>query len=217
VSLSERLFGRSSVVKLDLPAIRAKVATAVRDGLTADPLLTRARLADALRDAGCVPPLPEETETAVAGLDAEAVGRLAAAVTVLELDEVKRALTKLLVGRSPSELVAMLASVARDTPLLTSEVLRQSDLRVEELARRLVAGLGAAVARPRNRGNDSTGSTTAVCCPRRSKRKLRPPSASKTCSGSRRSRSVGPAGGSCEHARNTDELCRIPGRPIPGR
>ena len=146
MSLSERLFGRSSVVKLDLPAIRAKVATAVRDGLTADPLLTRARLADALRDAGCVPPLPEETETAVAGLDAEAVGRLAAAVTVLELDQVRNALTKLLVGRSPSELVAMLASVARDTPLLTSEVLQQSDLRVEELARRLVAGLGAAVA-----------------------------------------------------------------------
>ncbi len=146
MALSERLFGRPAGAALALPAVSGRLAAAAQDGAGADPDLTRARLADALRDAGLVPPPPDESAAAVAGLDGEAGGRLAAFAAVLDVPDVRAALPKLLAGRPPLDLFAALAGVARDTPLLTADVLRQSELRVEELARRLVAGLGAAVA-----------------------------------------------------------------------
>lgn len=146
MSLTDRLFGRSAGVSFALPAVQAKLAAAVRDGVPADPELTRARLADAFRDAGLVPPLPEEADAAAAGLDAEGAGRFAALVAVLDLDEVRGSLMKMSVAGNAAELAARLAGVARDSSLLTAEILRQSELRLEELARRLIAGLGAGVA-----------------------------------------------------------------------
>lgn len=146
MSLTERLFGRPAGVKLDLVAVRAKLGDAVRRVGGADPELTRARLADGCRDAAMTPPLPEEFDAAVAGLEGESWRRLAVLVGVLELGAVRAALPQLPAGRSAEELVAAFVGLAFATPLLTIEVLEESELRAEELSRRLVATLGAAVA-----------------------------------------------------------------------
>lgn len=145
MSLAERLFGRPAGVKLDLAAVQARLADAVRRAGEPDPELTRARLADGCRDAGVAPVLPEEFDEATAQLDGEAWRRLAVLVGVLDLAPVRAALPQLPAGRSGVEAVAAFVGVAGNTPLLTIEVLEQSELRVEELARRLLTGLGAAV------------------------------------------------------------------------
>jgi formiminoglutamate deiminase len=101
------------------------------------------RVADGCRDAGMTPVLPEEFDAAATGLDGDGLSRLAVLIAVLDLAPLRAALPQLPAGRSAAELVAAFAGLARDTPLLTIEVLGQSELRVEELARRLVAALGA--------------------------------------------------------------------------
>ena len=65
---------------------------------------------------------------------------------VLDLEPCRKVLPQLPAGRAASELVAAFTRLTRDTALLTIEVLGQSDLRVEELTRRLIAELGATVA-----------------------------------------------------------------------
>jgi hypothetical protein len=142
MSLTDRLFGRS--VKLDVSAVQtALVAAAVRP---ADPELTRARLADACRDSGANPPTPEEFHALITGLDEEAMLRLAVLVTALDVAEVRTSLRALLATRPAADLVATaFTGLARDTPLLTVALIRESPLRAEELARRFVAALGAAV------------------------------------------------------------------------
>ena len=62
MSLSERLFGRPTGVKLDLAAVQTCLAEAVRRAGESDADLIRARLADRCRDAGLEPILPEEFE-----------------------------------------------------------------------------------------------------------------------------------------------------------
>jgi hypothetical protein len=145
VSLTERLFGRPGGVKLDLVVVQARLADAVRRVGDPDPDLTRARLADGCRDAAVTPALPEEFDAAANGLDGEGWRRLAVLVSVLDLAPVRAALSQLPAGRSGAEAVAAFVGVARTTPLLTIEVLEQSELRAEELARRLLTELGAAV------------------------------------------------------------------------
>jgi hypothetical protein len=146
MSLAERLFGRSGGARLDLVAVQARLAEAVRRAGETDPDLTRARFADGCRDAGLAPPLPEEFDAAAAGFDPEAWRRLAVLVSVFALPPFRAALPQLPGARSPAGLAAAFAGLARDTPLLTAEVLGQSELRVEELARRLAAAVGAGVA-----------------------------------------------------------------------
>lgn len=146
MSLTERLFGRPAGAKLDLAAVQARLADAVRRAGEPDPDMTRARLADGCRDAGVTPVLPEEFDEATAQLDGETWRRMAVLVGVLDLAPVRAALPQLPAGRSGAEAVAVFAGVAGNTSLLTIEVLEQSELRVEELARRLLTGLGAAAA-----------------------------------------------------------------------
>jgi hypothetical protein len=146
VSLTERLFGRPAGVKLDLAAVQARLADAVRRANDPDPDLTRARLADGCRDAAVTPVPPEEFDATAATLDGEGWRRLAVLVGVLDLAPVRAALPQLPAGRSGTDAVAAFVGLASGTPLLSIEVLEQSELRVEELARRLVAGLGAVVA-----------------------------------------------------------------------
>jgi hypothetical protein len=142
MSLADRLFGRG--VKLDLPAVQAAFAAAA--ARPTDPELARARLADACRDAGVAPPTPEEFGDLAVGLDEEAPLRLAVFVAALDVAEVRAALRPLLAARPAAELVAAaFTGLARETPLLTPALVRESPLRAEELARRFVAALGAAV------------------------------------------------------------------------
>ncbi len=89
---------------------------------------------------------PVEFNVATAGLDEEAWRRLALTVTAFERYDVRAGLPLLLEGRSVAEQVrAGFIGVASDLPLLTMELLRQSDLRVEEFTRQFIARLGAGV------------------------------------------------------------------------
>jgi hypothetical protein len=131
-----------------LPELQARLTAGVAwwSGRPADPDLVRARLADGCRDAGVAPPTPEEFDARAAGLDDEAWGRLGALAFALDLPDLRAALAVLAAARPAPELMgAGFVEVARLTRLLTLELLGRSPLRVEELARRLVAGLGAAV------------------------------------------------------------------------
>jgi hypothetical protein len=149
VSLTNRLFGRKGgVPQLDAVGLQGFLTNAVSHsaGRSAEPELVRARFADRCRDAGLEPLMPEEFDKLTDGLDAEAWGRLALLVGALDLEAVRSVLPALTMARPLTELVkTAFAGLARETPLLTLELLRQSPLRVEELARRFIAELGAAV------------------------------------------------------------------------
>jgi hypothetical protein len=115
-------------------------------GRAPDPDLTRARLADGLRDAGLLPPTPDEVEILAQGLDGEGWRRLAVLAGALDQEDIRAALPELARSKPPSELLALgFVGVAWTTPLLTLDLLARGPLRVEELARRLLAGLGLAV------------------------------------------------------------------------
>jgi hypothetical protein len=131
-----------------LSELQARLTAGVAwwSGRPADRDLVRARLADGCRDAGVTPPTPGEFDARVAGLDDAAWGRLGALAFALDLSDLRAALAALADARPAVELLgAGFAEVARRTPLLTLELLGRGPLRVEELARRLLAGLGAAV------------------------------------------------------------------------
>lgn len=150
MSLTNRLFGRKGggAPPLDVAELQAFLGQAVSAGAGhhAEADLVRARCADRCRDAGLEPLLPEEFDKLAEGLDAEAWGRLALLVEALDLEAVRLVLPVQAAARSLAELVkSAFAGLARETPLLTLELLRQSPLRVEELARRFIAALGAAV------------------------------------------------------------------------
>jgi hypothetical protein len=148
MALVDRLFRRGGPPPVNLKALQAclTVGVAFWLGRPADPELVRARLADGCRDAGVDPPLPEEFDARANGLDDEAWNRLAVLALALELPDVRALLPVLAAARPLLELLdAGFIGVARRTPLLTLELLGRSALRVEELARRLLAGLGAAV------------------------------------------------------------------------
>jgi hypothetical protein len=108
--------------------------------------LTRARIADGFRDAGVMPITPREFALAAASLEDEAWRRLAVLATAFEVVPFRAALPLLMSTVPVSKLVTDgFIAVARSAPLLTLDVLHQSEPRVEEFARRFVAGLGAAV------------------------------------------------------------------------
>lgn len=149
MSLTDRLFGRKGGTQIDLAGVQAVLAdgAARYAGRPVEPDLVRARLADGWRDAG-LPPLPPEGFAALArGLDEEAWRRLLLLTGALGLEDVRGALPVLAAARHlPGSLEdTAFVELARQTPLLTLELLRQGPLRVEELARRFVAGLGAGV------------------------------------------------------------------------
>lgn len=146
MSLTERLFGRSTGTKLDLAPVQAKLAAAVRASTTPDLELTRARLADHCRDASLLPLQTEEFDRAASVLDADGQRRLALLVSLLELEAVRTAVAQLANTWPVHQIVSSaLTGLAQDTSLLTLEVLAQSEQRVEELARRFLAAIRASI------------------------------------------------------------------------
>jgi hypothetical protein len=142
------LFGRGDSSGVDLPGLQARLAGLVTRwaGRQPDPDLIRARLADGLRQAEVSPPTPQECDPLFQGFDDEGWRRLAVLAGALDQEDVRAALPELARQRPPAELFALgFAGVARGTPLLTLDLLARGPLRVEELARRLLAGLGLAV------------------------------------------------------------------------
>jgi hypothetical protein len=149
MAVRDLLFGRKGgPPEVDLAALQAHLTEQVRHhaGRATDPDLVCARLADACRDAGLAPVLPEEFDALAAGLDEEAWRRLAVLVGALDLEPVRGVLGCLAARRALPELVAAaFPGLARQTALLTLDLLGQSALRVEELARHFIASLGAGV------------------------------------------------------------------------
>jgi hypothetical protein len=150
VGLVDRLLGRSggSPPELNLAELRDWLGAALarQTGRPADPLLVRARLADRCRDTGVRPLLPDEFEALARDLDTEALRRLTLLVGTLDLESVRGQLPALTAERALIDLVGeAFTGLARTTPLLTLELLAQSPLRVEELARKFLDRLGAAV------------------------------------------------------------------------
>lgn len=108
--------------------------------------LTRARLADGLRDQDLEPPLPEAVATLWQALDDDARRRVSLLVDVLRTvapDFGGRVDNR--IGRGAAVVDAVFGT-ARDSSLLTLEILQASALRTEEFTRRLLARLRTPVA-----------------------------------------------------------------------
>ena len=115
-------------------------------GKAVETALVCARLADGYRDMDLQPITPEQFENETIDLDAEAWRRLALAVTALDLQDVRAILPSLLGEQTVREQIRQgYVGLAHDLPLLTMELMSQSELRVEEFARNFVARIGAQV------------------------------------------------------------------------
>lgn len=108
------------------------------------PALIHARLSDRLRDAAIEPPPPATVVRCVSDLDEHGWRRLALLVSALDTEGVHRLLGRLALGRAPAELVSdAFVRTVTDSKLLTLDLLRESPVRLEELARRWLSHLGA--------------------------------------------------------------------------
>jgi hypothetical protein len=153
MGITDRLFGRSGKKPvrpvLALLALMRCYTDAVPRfvGKTVEPDLVRARIADACRDATVDPVLPEDFDAAAQGLHEPGWQRLALAVSALDLPSVRKVLPQVAGDCGPAmALLTGLTGHARQTPLLTLDLLWQSAFRIEEFARGLLARLGIGVA-----------------------------------------------------------------------
>jgi hypothetical protein len=122
------------LLALELPALEHKVIEAA---------LLSARLADALRDAKVRPCHPDLFEILAADLDEQALRRCALFVSCAGSDVLRPALPALVQHAGIEAFVAKgFVELARTKALLTLELLRQSEVRREELARAWCAALG---------------------------------------------------------------------------
>lgn len=125
---------------------------AMRDALaelepaTLDPDVVRAKIADICRDLSIPPMDPLELERLASNLDRGGWDRMGLLVLVLERGALGEAMAPLFKGRIRSAVRRGLIEVAESSPLITLELLERAPLRLEELARRFVLGLGASVA-----------------------------------------------------------------------
>lgn len=136
-------------VEFALVPLEAAVADTVPqlEGKAIEAVLVRARLADAYRDAQVEPLSPDAFDALTADLNAEAWRRLALAVSVLDLPMTRTALPHLIdEGGSARQVDEAFVCLARETSLLTMELLRQGPFRIEEFIRHFLARLGGAVA-----------------------------------------------------------------------
>jgi hypothetical protein len=105
-----------------------------------------ARLADKCRDMDLAPADPGELRDLTRALDEGGWRRLWLLTVAASHDALGPSLPAIAAARGARELVhAGFVGVAAGTPLLTIDLLRQSSLRLEELARRWLAALGAGV------------------------------------------------------------------------
>lgn len=111
-----------------------------------EPDLLRAQFADHCRDAELLPVDPQAFDHWTTDLNPECWRRLALAVSAFEDLPTRKTLATLAQIRELEEIVeAGLIAFARESELLTMAVLRQSELRSEELARKLARRLGVPI------------------------------------------------------------------------
>ncbi|MDI1444185.1 hypothetical protein [Polyangium sp. 6x1] len=136
-------------VPLDLAPILAALGQVLAELEPAalDVDVARAKLADLCRDLAIEPADPLELDPMATGLDRGGIERVALLVLVLERRAIPEpTLKRLFENRARTAAREGLFEVARSSGLVTLDLLRGSPLRREELARRLVLGLGASVA-----------------------------------------------------------------------
>jgi hypothetical protein len=125
---------------------------AMRDALaelepaTLDPDVVRAKIADICRGLTIEPMEPLELERLASNLDRAGWDRMGLLVLVMERGALGDKLAPLLKGRIRSAVRRGLIETAESSPLITLELLERAPLRLEELARRFVMGLGASIA-----------------------------------------------------------------------
>ena len=165
--------------KLDLAAVQAQLAAAVRAGGRPDADLTRAPPRRPLRDAGLTPVLPEEFDARGRRVRRRSRRRLASLVALLELEPVRAAVAQHAAPASAGQLVS--TAVHRPGPRDAAPDARGAG--AERAARRGAgppvrrgAPARASRAKPRrSRRSGCTSSTTAGCSKR--PRRRRPPAA----------------------------------------
>jgi hypothetical protein len=113
---------------------------------TLDADVVRAKLADVCRGFSLEPLDPLELDHLAAGFDRGAWERMGVLVLAMERGAVGEGLRRALSGRVRGAVRGGLIEAAQGSPLLTLDLLRSAPLRLEELARRFVLGLGASIA-----------------------------------------------------------------------
>jgi hypothetical protein len=153
MGIADRLFGRGGKKParpmLALPVLLRWYTDAVPRfvGKSIEPDLVCARIGDACRDANIDPVVPEDFDDAAKGLHEPGWQRLALAASALDLPAMRKVLPQLAGDCGPAmALVTGLTGHARQTPLLTLDLLWQSAFRIEEFARGLLARLEIGVA-----------------------------------------------------------------------
>lgn len=128
------------------------------DASMADLDVARAKWADLCRDQSMDPLDPLEMDGLTTNFDRGAVQRLALIVVLLERGAIQREmLTRLVNRRVRTATKGGIVEPAQSSRLVTLELLAQSPLRREELARRIILGFGASV-----RGEKLAESRTAL-------------------------------------------------------
>lgn len=116
------------------------------DASVADLDVARAKWADLCRDMGMNPVDPLELDGLTTHFDRTAVERLALIVVLLERGGIPReTLQRIVNQRASTATKGGIVEPARISQLVTLELLAQSPLRREELARRVILGFGAAI------------------------------------------------------------------------
>lgn len=135
-------------VPIALDAVLAIMADVLRDFETAaaDVDVARAKWADLCRDLGMNPFDPLELDSLTTHFDGAAAGRMALIVVMLERGAISRdVLTRILDKRIRAATKGGIVEPVQASQLVTIELLSQSPLRREELARRMILGFGASI------------------------------------------------------------------------
>lgn len=150
MSLVDRLLRRrSGPPAVDLEAVTTAMTTAVQSmhDRPVDRDLVRARLADCYREMALEPPKPDELDGAFELLDDEATRRFTILARVMEIEPMRQAAPQVIEhGDIAGQILDGLSTPSVDHDLLTIELLRQSPIRVEELARSFLAAMKLAIA-----------------------------------------------------------------------
>jgi hypothetical protein len=151
VSIFDRFFGATKGggrVEVPVAPVVAAMARAASqfEAVDVDAALVGARLSDHCRDASVEPVEPALFEASARPLDAQGWRRLAVLTAALDQPELRAGVASSLQARGAVEVVGGFVASAKEKARLEMSVLCRSPLRVEELARDLLARVDAPVA-----------------------------------------------------------------------
>lgn len=135
-------------VPISLDAVLAIMSDVLRDleMASADVDVARAKWADLCRDLGMSPFDPLELDALTTQFDRAAAARMALIVVMLERGAIARdVLTRILDKRIRAATKGGIIEPVQASQLVTLDLLVQSPLRREELARRVILGFGASI------------------------------------------------------------------------